>query len=64
MKIKWSPLEILDFRRFKEVIILYGIHSPYAKHVSNSWATMNRIFPQNLKELTRAILEDSPHLKG
>lgn len=62
-KIKWSPLEISDFKRFKEVVVLYDIHSPYAKQMSNSWATQIRIFLQHLKELARAILEASPHLK-
>lgn len=49
-EIKWSPLEISYFKRFKKMVILYGTHLPYAKQILNSWATQNRILPNSLKD--------------
>lgn len=28
-EVKWSPIEILNLRRFNVVVISYGMHSPY-----------------------------------
>jgi hypothetical protein len=30
-KVMWHPIEMRDLRHFREVIISYGIHSPYVK---------------------------------
>lgn len=43
IEVKWNQIEILHLRRFKKVVVLYGMHSLYKKQVLNSWVTQNRI---------------------
>ena len=62
-EVKWNPVEILDLRRFKAAVTSYGINSPYVKQMLNSWATQNRIIPQDWKDLASAILEAGPQLQ-
>ena len=33
----WTPVPMLDLRRFKEARVSYGIPSPYMKQMLNSW---------------------------
>lgn len=33
----WNPIEILDLRRFREMIVSYGRHSSYMKQILNLW---------------------------
>lgn len=58
-----NPLEVLDLRRFKEDVVSYGMHSPFVKWILNSWATQNRIIPQEWKDLVAATLEAGPQLQ-
>jgi hypothetical protein len=32
----WNPKDIVDLRRLKNMIISYGMHSPYVLQMSNS----------------------------
>lgn len=45
-EVNWDPIEMLDLKRFKEEIFLYGMHSPSVKQMLNSWTTQNRIIPR------------------
>ena len=60
----WNPVQFLDLKRLKEVVISYGMHSPCVKQILNSLATLNRIIPENRKDLAIAILEADPQLQG
>ena len=53
---------MLDLRRFEEAVI-HSVHSLYFKQMLNSWATQNRIIPQDWKDLVTAILETGPLLQ-
>ena len=35
-EVKSSLTDIIDLRRFKEVVVSYGLHSPYIKQILNS----------------------------
>ena len=59
----WIPGEMLDFRRFKEVIISYGTNSPLVKQMLNSWSTSKWIVPQDQKVLGTAVLAPGPQLQ-
>lgn len=54
-EVRWNPVERLDLRRFKESIILYGVHLPYLKQMLNSRATQNRTIPQDWKSLAIVV---------
>lgn len=47
----------LDFKRFKEVIVLYGRHPLFVKQMLNTWPTCNRIIPQDCEDFGIAISE-------
>ena len=59
----WNPTEILDLKRFKEAVILHAILSPYINQMLNTWATQNRIIPQDWKDLATAISKSGPQLQ-
>ena len=59
----WTSVSMLDLKRFKEVIISNGMHSPYVKQMLNLWATWNRIIPQVWRDLFTAVLESGPQLQ-
>ena len=56
-------MEMLNLRRFKEVIVSYGMHSPFVKQMLNSWSTSNRIIPQDWRVLVTVVLESGPQLQ-
>ena len=46
---------MLHLRRFKEVIVSYGIHSPFVKQMLNSWSMYKRTIPQDWGSLVTAV---------
>ena len=62
-KAEWTPVKMLDLRRFKEVIVSYGMYSPFAEKMLNLWSTCNRIISQNWKDLVIAVLDPGPQLQ-
>ena len=44
-------MERLGLRRFKEAIVLYGMHSTFVQQMLNSWSTSNKTVPQDWKDL-------------
>lgn len=32
-EVNWNPVEMLDLKRFKEVVISLGMHSPFVKQM-------------------------------
>ena len=54
---------MLYLRRFKEVIVSYGTHSPFVKQMLNLWSICNTIIPKDWKELVEAVLEPSPQMQ-
>ena len=61
--VNWTTEPMLDFRRFKEAIVSYGMHSPFVKQMFNLWLACNRILPKVRTELVIGILEPSPQLQ-
>ena len=57
----WVPVERLDLRRFKEAVVLYGIHSPFVQQMLNSWSTGNRIVPNDWKDLVTIVYWNLVH---
>lgn len=49
-ELSWHPVEIVDLKHFKETVLLYGLYSPFAKEMLNTWARQNRINPQIRKD--------------
>ena len=49
----WTPVPMLDLRRFKEAIVSCGMHSLFVKQISNLWSVCNRIIPNNQIELVK-----------
>ena len=60
---KGEPMPALHYkvREEQEVMVSYGMYSPFVKQVLNSWSTCNRIITQDRKDLVTAALE--PHLQ-
>lgn len=54
---------MLGFKRFKEVIVPYGLHSPFVRQMFISWSTSNIIFPKDWKDLVTVVLEPCPQLQ-
>ena len=61
-KLNQDPIEMSNLKRFKEMVISYGIDSTFVKQMLNSWITWNRIIPQDWKDLVTAVLEAGPQL--
>ena len=62
-RVKWTPVEMLDLRRFKKVVVSYSMHSPSVQQMLKSWPTCNRIIPQDWRDLVTAVLEPGPQLQ-
>ena len=56
----WTPVPMLDLRRFKEAIVSYGMHSPFVKQMLNWWSVCNKIIPKDWIDLFKAVLEPGP----
>lgn len=56
-------MQMLDLRKFKEVIISYGTYSPFVENMLNLWSTCNRIISQDCKDLVTAVLDPGPQLQ-
>ena len=41
--VNWTPVPMLDLRRFKEAIVSYGMHLLFVKQMLNLWSVYNRI---------------------
>ena len=63
VRAEWTHAAILNLRRFKEVIVSYGIHLPFVKQMLNSWLVCNRIIPKDWIELVKGVLEPGPQLQ-
>ena len=59
----WTPVEILDLRRFKEATVSNGTYTPFVKQMLNSWSTCNRIIPRNYGDLLKTGLVPGPQLQ-
>lgn len=46
-ELHWSPVEMLDLKRFKKAVISNGMNSSFEEQMLNSWATRNRIISQD-----------------
>lgn len=44
---EWTSMKMLDLRRFKDVIVSYGICSAFVKQMLNSWLICNKIISQD-----------------
>ena len=60
---KWTPVPMLDSRRFKKAIVSYGMHLPFVKQILNSWSVCNRIIPKHWIDLVKGVLEPGPQLQ-
>ena len=62
---KGEPMPALHYkvREEEEVMVSYGMCSPFVKQVLNSWSTCNRIIPQDWRDLVTAVLEPGPQLQ-
>lgn len=47
LEVNWNPVQMLDLKRFKEAVVAYAMHSLFVSQMLNSWATPNRIIPQD-----------------
>lgn len=45
-EVHWSPVEMLDLKRFKNAVISNGVKS-FEEQILNSWAMRNRIISQD-----------------
>ena len=59
----WTPVPMLDLRRFKESIVSYGMHSPFVKQTLNIWSVCNRIILKDLFELVNNVLDPIPQIQ-
>lgn len=48
-EVRWSPVEMLDLKRFKKAVISNCMNSPFEEQILNSWAMRNRIISQDQK---------------
>ena len=55
------PLSYRVLKRFKEVVMPYGLYSPSVRQILNNWATQNCIIPKDCRKLMSAIVEYAPH---
>lgn len=51
-QISWKPIEMIDLKRFKEVVVAYD-------KFLNKWPTQNRFFPKNWGKLTSTRTQNS-----
>jgi hypothetical protein len=54
-EIGWHPIETIDLRCFKDVMISYKMHSPYVQQILNNWDTQNIIIPQDWKGMMTTV---------
>jgi len=45
----WHPIEMLDLKHFKEVILLYGLHSAFVKEMLSNGTVQHRVTHQDMK---------------
>ena len=54
---------LLDLKRFKEAIVLNGMHSTFLKQMLNSWSVCYRIISNDWKDLVNGVLETETQLQ-
>lgn len=47
VQVKWTSVEMLHLRIFKEIIVSYGMHLPFVKQMLNMWSAWNRIISKD-----------------
>ena len=59
----WTSVSVLDLRRFEEVIISYGMHSPIMKEMLKLWTVCNRIITKDGIDMVKANWEPGLELQ-
>ena len=56
-------MEMLNLRKFKKVIVSYGMYSSFVRQRLNSWSVFERTIPKDWIDLVKAVLEPGPQLQ-
>ncbi|ERE68429.1 putative Gag polyprotein [Cricetulus griseus] len=63
MAYQWELIKLKDLKRIKELVVSYGLHSPYVKELLCSWATFNSMTPTDWERLVSAVFENSSQIQ-
>lgn len=51
------PVPILDLGKFKEMIVSFGMHSPFVKQMLGIWSVCNRVISIDWIDSIKVVLE-------
>lgn len=55
-ELTWCPIEMIDLKHFKVVVVLYSLHSPFINEILSNWAMQHRVITHELKGFVSAVI--------